>query len=241
MVASIRWRTTFPTCESRPAINGSRLRLPICRCRRLLRQHRHRDGFLRAIAIGRGKHLAHADAVDLEVLDVEGGVGVREGGTLGACHGVLADEVQRVEGLRPERQPVHVCDDEGDTGVSLFREPNHLFAYVESGDLRLLAVFGDQKIANYPKVPTLKDLGYDFSVNAGLGLVGPKGLPEDIVKKLEASFLKATKNADFKKLLDRLDLLQVNRNRTELANFLKADRQQKRDLIKDLKLGIYAK
>lgn len=113
--------------------------------------------------------------------------------------------------------------------------------YVDSGDLRLLAVFGDKKIANYPKVPTLKDLGYDFSVNAGLGLVGPKGLHEDIVKKLETSFLKATQNADFKKLLDRLDLLQVNRNRADLEAFIKADRQQKRDLIRELKLGIYTK
>jgi tripartite-type tricarboxylate transporter receptor subunit TctC len=113
--------------------------------------------------------------------------------------------------------------------------------YVDSGDLRLLAVFGDHKIAKYPNVPTLKDLGYNFSVNAGLGIVGPKGLPDDVVKKLETTFLNATKNSDFKKLLDRLDLLQVDRNRTQLVNFLKADREQKRDLIKDLKLGIYAK
>jgi len=112
--------------------------------------------------------------------------------------------------------------------------------YVESGQLRLLAVFGDRKIANYPKIPTLKELGYNFSVNAGLGIVGPKGMPEEIVKKLEASFLKATENADFKKLLDRLDLLPLNRNRADLEAFIKVDREEKRGLLKDLKMGIYA-
>lgn len=112
--------------------------------------------------------------------------------------------------------------------------------YVQSGDLRLLAVFGDQRISTFPDVPTLKELGYDFSVAAGLGLVGPKGLPEAVVDRLETSFLKASQDPGFQKLLDRLDLLPVQRNRSELIQFIRADNKQKGDLIKSLKLGIYA-
>ncbi|MBW2598981.1 MAG: tripartite tricarboxylate transporter substrate binding protein [Deltaproteobacteria bacterium] len=113
--------------------------------------------------------------------------------------------------------------------------------YVQSGDLRLLAVFGEQRIATFPEIPTLQELGYDFSVAAGLGIVGPKGLPTNIVDKLEASFLRASREKSFQKLLKRLDLLRVERNRTELVKFLEADGKQKRDLIKSLKLGIYSK
>lgn len=112
--------------------------------------------------------------------------------------------------------------------------------YVESGDLRLLAVFGDQRIASFDEVPTLKELGYDFVVAAGLGLVGPKDLPQEIVDMLEEKFVKAASDPNFQKLLDRLDLLPLARNRVELEEFLKVDRKQKQDIIKELKLGIYA-
>lgn len=112
--------------------------------------------------------------------------------------------------------------------------------YVEAGQLRLLAVLGEERIESFPDVPTLLELGYDFATRAGLGIVGPKGLPDDIVKMIADAFIKASKEEGFQKLLNRLDLLYLTKNRQELEDILVNEYTQKGDLIKSLKLGIYA-
>jgi tripartite-type tricarboxylate transporter receptor subunit TctC len=45
---------------------------------------------------------------------------------------------------------------------------------VEAGKLRLLAVYGDQRLKKFPNVPTLKELGLDISDESPWGLATPK-------------------------------------------------------------------
>jgi tripartite-type tricarboxylate transporter receptor subunit TctC len=59
---------------------------------------------------------------------------------------------------------------------------------VDSGTLRLLVTFGDQRSKRWPQVPTLRDLGFDIVAQSPYGLVGPRGLPADIVATLHRAF-----------------------------------------------------
>lgn len=60
--------------------------------------------------------------------------------------------------------------------------------YVKEGRLKVLAVTGRQRHAALPEVPTVEEGGVKgFEVISWFGLLGPKGLPEPVVARLNAA------------------------------------------------------
>jgi tripartite-type tricarboxylate transporter receptor subunit TctC len=55
---------------------------------------------------------------------------------------------------------------------------------IEAGELRPLAVFADEPLAELPDVPLITDLGYDATLNADFFVIAPPGLPQDIADRL---------------------------------------------------------
>ena len=61
--------------------------------------------------------------------------------------------------------------------------------WVEQGKLRLLAVFGEQRSARWPQVPTMRELGFAQAVyNSPWGLVAPTGTPPAVLAALHDAF-----------------------------------------------------
>jgi tripartite-type tricarboxylate transporter receptor subunit TctC len=60
--------------------------------------------------------------------------------------------------------------------------------YVDSGKLRLLVTFGEQRTKRWPYAPTLKELGHPIVALSPYGLGGPKGLPAEITRVLHDAF-----------------------------------------------------
>jgi len=74
--------------------------------------------------------------------------------------------------------------------------------FVKSGRLRALAVTTPQRIAAEPDVPTVAELGFpSYEVTNWSGLSGPKGLPRDIVLRLNREVNEIIKGADVAKVL----------------------------------------
>ena len=74
----------------------------------------------------------------------------------------------------------------------LFSNPLGSFALVKAGRLRPLAVSGSRRIAALPDVPTVAESGLPgFNSTFFLGLMGPAGLPREIVSRLNGEVLKA--------------------------------------------------
>lgn len=109
--------------------------------------------------------------------------------------------------------------------------------YVEAGSLRLLAVYGIKRIASFPEVRTLKEIGYDYALVSGMGIVGPKGLPADVVEKVGKAFAQAAQEDGFIKLMDKMDLLPYYLDQKELKTFLEKDFEMKKDLVKKIGLA----
>lgn len=65
---------------------------------------------------------------------------------------------------------------------------NGFAPFVDNGQLRLLVTFGAQRTRRWPKVPTLRELGYPIVAASPYGLAGPAGLPEEIVRILHDAF-----------------------------------------------------
>ena len=64
--------------------------------------------------------------------------------------------------------------------------------YIRSGALRPIAVSSEKRLAEFPDVPTMVELGYpELVVTNWFGLSGPAGLSKDIVDKLNLEVNKA--------------------------------------------------
>ena len=80
---------------------------------------------------------------------------------------------------------------------------NHM-PEVKAGKYRVLASYNSVRSPAVPDVPTLKELGYSFAIDSGIGIGGPAGIPADRMKILENAFIKATDAPEFKKVTKRL-------------------------------------
>src|ERR1700752_4625291 len=67
---------------------------------------------------------------------------------------------------------------------------------VKSGTVRALAVTSQSRMADFPEVPTMKEAGADVDAIIWTGIFAPKATPPEIVRKLEADFMKIGKLPD---------------------------------------------
>ncbi|HEX6019558.1 MAG TPA: tripartite tricarboxylate transporter substrate binding protein, partial [Burkholderiaceae bacterium] len=65
---------------------------------------------------------------------------------------------------------------------------NGFAPFVDSGQLRLLVTFGEQRTRRWPQAPTLKELGWGIVATSPYGLAGPRGLPAAVVQTLHQAF-----------------------------------------------------
>ena len=74
--------------------------------------------------------------------------------------------------------------------------------HVKAGRLRALAVTTQRRIAAAPDLPTVEEVGYPgYEVTNWHGLVGPKGLPREIVARLNKEIGEVVKGDEMKKNL----------------------------------------
>ena len=68
---------------------------------------------------------------------------------------------------------------------------------IQAGKMRAVAVFGPQRVAAIPDVPTAKELNIPVEFPAYYSLFAPKSTPEAVLTILRDAFLKATKEELF--------------------------------------------
>jgi tripartite-type tricarboxylate transporter receptor subunit TctC len=107
---------------------------------------------------------------------------------------------------------------------------------VQSGRLRLLAVYGEKRMEDFPDVPTLLELGTGISAPSLIAIAGPKGLPPQVVDTLHGAFKKSLDDPDFLKMSREFDLPMVYRNPQELAKHIAKMNEEVGGLIKTLGL-----
>lgn len=93
----------------------------------------------------------------------------------------------------------------------------------------------------YPNVPTLKEKGYDFSVQAIIVIYAPANTPKEVVTTLSEAFREASETDEVKQVLSRLSYPHDIKETGELIQIIKRDYELNGKLFKDLGLGIYKK
>jgi len=78
---------------------------------------------------------------------------------------------------------------------------------VRAGQVRPLIVMDKERSKFYPQVPTTVEQGYrNVIMSSSRGIVGPRGIPEPILRKLQAVFKKAMENPEHIEKMDKAGL-----------------------------------
>lgn len=70
-------------------------------------------------------------------------------------------------------------------------------------ELRVLAVFADERLEQAPDVPTAKEQGFDIEMGSFRGIVAPAGLPEDVRTSLVTALAEVAQDAEFMATMER--------------------------------------
>jgi tripartite-type tricarboxylate transporter receptor subunit TctC len=90
---------------------------------------------------------------------------------------------------------------------------------VESGQLRLLATYGEKRSKKFPNVPTVKELGYKVVHNTPMGVFGPKGMDSQVVKIIHDGFKKAVDDPRFTGVMEKYDMPIMYMGTEEFAKY----------------------
>ena len=108
---------------------------------------------------------------------------------------------------------------------------------VESGKLRVLNTWGDQRLAKFPDAPTLKELGLDLVQNSPFGIGAPRGTPADVVKRLHDAFKVVMEQDSYKAALARYDMVPIYMSSEAYKKFAQETFAREKALVEKLGLA----
>lgn len=115
-----------------------------------------------------------------------------------------------------------------------FGHPSEVKGYTESGDIKLLGIFSDERFDNNPDVPTFTESGYDIEMNVYNFIIAPKDTPDEEIEYLQDAFAQAKESEVFQEYLKDNDIEDLDLNGEELIEKLKSDAKDTSVILEDL-------
>ena len=111
--------------------------------------------------------------------------------------------------------------------------------FIKDGRLIPIVVAAPQRLAMLPNVPTFKEVGLE-GVNrmAYYGVLGPKGLPKDVVNKVAAAVKKTVEDPAVKKRIEDTGSLIVLNTPEQFATQIKAEFDVYKQVVEKQKLKL---
>lgn len=110
-----------------------------------------------------------------------------------------------------------------------------VFQFIESGDVNVLAVVTEDRWSSLPKVPTMKELGYDVDITGWMDLAAPAGTPKDRLDVIYKAFRAASEDPKFKTTLQNLNLSAPFLTGEEMRNIYEKSAAAWKPLLEALK------
>lgn len=121
-----------------------------------------------------------------------------------------------------------------DCGAGL---PPVLGPQIAAGTIRAFSVASAERLDYDPfkDIPTLKEIGYDFTMNMWVPLLVPKDTPEPIIKKLESVIAQIVEDKSFLKLHSKMGITTVYKNATDATEYLRSNMASMKKVVEGLK------
>ena len=109
--------------------------------------------------------------------------------------------------------------------------------HVASGKLRVLCTWGEQRLAKFPDVPTLKELGLPIVQASPYGLGAPKGIDAALAMRIHDAFKAAMEMPNHVEALARYDQQLLPMNPQQYSRFAEETFKREKALVEKLGLA----
>lgn len=100
--------------------------------------------------------------------------------------------------------------------------PGQVAQYVESGDLKVLGVMSEERLEEFPDVPTYGEEGYEVDTSWAQfrGIFAPSGVNEEIQKKLSDVFAEAMETEGYRDYMKKTMMVDGDMDNKEYAEYI---------------------
>jgi tripartite-type tricarboxylate transporter receptor subunit TctC len=114
--------------------------------------------------------------------------------------------------------------------------PLDVIPHIKAGKLKLLLAIDGKRWGALPQVPNILEKGYNFFANSYFAVSTPKGVPENILKKVGEAFSKAKKDPSFLQTLETFSVEAPTMSGKEYTEMWKKEYYTMSEVIKTLGL-----
>lgn len=103
---------------------------------------------------------------------------------------------------------------------------------IQAGRAKALGVMAEERLPNFPDVPTLREQGLDFTMAAWRGIAGPAGLPEDVVGELSCHLETIVHSPAYEEFMGTAGFGIVWRNAQDFGAYLAQQDAEKGEIMR---------
>jgi tripartite-type tricarboxylate transporter receptor subunit TctC len=120
-----------------------------------------------------------------------------------------------------------------------FDAASQVVPHIRAGKLKPLAVLGTKRSALLPEVPTMAEAGLpNYNFSNWFGLVGPVGLPKDVLAKLQKDVAEVLQDPELRAKFQTMGLQPGSGTPEQFAALIKADAAKWAATIKAAHIGM---
>lgn len=112
---------------------------------------------------------------------------------------------------------INVLNGSLDLGIGEIQE---FRGQIDAGEIRVIGVFTEDRLPDFPDAKTANEEGIDMVVKKFRGIVGPKGLPPEVIQSWEAGVTKALLDPEFQKWYKAASLIPAFMTHEEFTTFM---------------------
>lgn len=130
----------------------------------------------------------------------------------------------------------------GDAVVSLLGEhidaalgePGKTLAHLESGNIRMLAVFQEERLDDYPDIPTAREMGYDIVSTKFRGFFGPPDMDPQLVEAIGNTLRDIQDEEPWKTYWTESSMMPAFLGHEDFVSFLHENNREMREFVESL-------
>ena len=113
--------------------------------------------------------------------------------------------------------------------------PPEGIAQVKAGKLRIIALFSERRMSDFPDVPTVREQGVDFALGQWRGLAAPKGTSPEAIRILHDAFRKGMEDPAFVKNAADMSVTLAYFGPADFGGLMAADHERFGKLVAEIR------